>query len=191
MAGLVRSLLLGLLLLLAGCAPGAIGVSGAGGLPELSVEGAEYRLGSGDRLRITVFNEPDLSGEFLVSTQGSVAFPLVGDVQAGGKTLNDFSRHLEQRLRDGFVREPRVSAEVLNYRPFFILGEVGAPGTYPFSANLTVLNAVATAGGFSVRADLRRVFIKHAGQDQEKEYALTSTTPVQPGDTVRIVERRF
>jgi polysaccharide export outer membrane protein len=90
-----------------------------------------------------------------------------------------------------YIRNPNVSVEVLTYRPFFILGEVQRPGTYPYSANLVVMNAVATAGGFTYRANRSRVFIKHAGATDELEYRLDSTTPVLPGDTVRIGERLF
>lgn len=155
------------------------------------MDAIEYRLGSGDELKVTVFDEERLSGEFLVNGAGRVAFPLVGEVEAAGKTLPEFAEALQKRLQEGFLREPRVAVEVTNYRPFFILGEVNDPGTYPFSANLTVLNAVATAGGFTYRADSRRVYIKHVGQPNERQYSLTGATPVQPGDTIRIGERRF
>jgi polysaccharide export outer membrane protein len=177
-------------LILAACGGGAVTAQAPTEAPAVVAAG-EYRLGAGDQLRITVFGEEELTGEYQVGPQGLISFPLVGEVEVGGRTLNEFARHLEDRLRVGFVREPRVSVEVLNYRPFFILGEVNDPGTYPYSANLTVMNAVATAGGFTYRANTNRVFIKHVGEPFEREYVLTSTTPVQPGDTVRIPERRF
>jgi polysaccharide biosynthesis/export protein len=157
-------------------------------LAQVTIE--DYRLGPGDRLRINVFDETELSGEFVVSPVGSISYPLVGEFTAQGKTVAEFSQGLAEALRR-YVRQPNLSIEVLNYRPFFILGEVGSPGTYPYSVGLTVMNAVATAGGFSNRADTRRVFIKHAEDPSEREYRLTSITPVQPGDTVRIGERRF
>jgi polysaccharide export outer membrane protein len=163
----------------------------ASGPDEEEVTVEEYRLGPGDQLRITVFGETDLTGQYVVNSQGAIAFPLVGEVQAQGKTLNEFGAALTEALQGGYVRQPNVAVEVLNYRPFFILGEVRTPGTYPYSANLTVLNAVATAQGFTYRADQDRVFIKHAGEDRERAYRLTSTTPVRPGDTVRIGERLF
>lgn len=151
---------------------------------------AEYRLGTGDELRVIVFGEDDLTGPFVVGSQGSIAFPLVGEVQATGLTVQEFTDQLQQRLAN-FIRQPIVSVEVTNYRPFFILGEVTRPGTYPYAARLTVQNAVATAGGFTYRANQRRVFIKHANDEIEREYELTTSTPVLPGDTVRIPERRF
>lgn len=156
----------------------------------VELDAAEYQLGTGDQLRVIVFGEDDLSGAFVVGSQGIVAFPLVGEVQAAGLTVLEFTNTLQTRLAR-YIRQPIVSVEVTNYRPFFILGEVQRPGTYPYSARLTVQNAVATAGGFTYRANMRRVFIKHANELEETEYLLTSTTPVLPGDTVRIAERRF
>lgn len=158
---------------------------------ESQVVQREYRLGPGDQLRISVFGEANLSGDFLVSPNGSISYPLVGEVPAQGQTVNEFAASLANVLRNGYVRQPNVTVEVASYRPFFILGEVGAPGTYPYAAGLTVMNAVATAGGFTYRADTRRVYIKHPDEAGERAYPLTSTTPIQPGDTVRIPERRF
>ena len=151
---------------------------------------AQYRLGAGDQLRIIVFNETDLTGQFVVGSQGTISYPLVGEVHASGLTLAEFSTALQEQLSH-YLRAPNVSVEVANYRPFFILGEVQRPGTYPYSANLTVFNAVATAGGFTYRANDSRVFIKHANEARERAYRLTSVTPVLPGDTIRIGERRF
>lgn len=183
-----RSVLATMLALGAGAC--ASGIAPGGAADELPAEA--YRLGPGDQLRITVYGETELTGQYVVSSQGAIAFPLLREVEAQGRTLEDLSNHLTTRLRDeGFMRNPSVAVEVANYRPFFILGEVRTPGTYPFSANLTVVNAVATAQGFTYRADRRRVFIMHAGETAEREYRLTTTTPVRPGDTVRIGERLF
>jgi len=157
--------------------------------PEVS-QVAEYRLGPGDQLRITVFNEAELTGQYVVGSQGSISYPLVGDVRAAGLTVLEFTEALQQALTE-YIRQPNVSVEVANYRPFFILGEVQRPGTYPYSANLTVLNAVATAGGFTYRANRGRVYIRHANETEERVYPLTIATPVLPGDTVRIGERLF
>ncbi len=158
--------------------------------PAGSTVSTEYRLGAGDQLRITVFNEPELTGQFVVGSSGGIAYPLVGNVNAAGRTVPEFTEALQTALAE-YVRSPSVSVEVTNYRPFFILGEVQRPGTYPYSASLTVLNAVATAGGFTYRANRGRVYIRHANGTQELEYDLTVATPVLPGDTVRIGERLF
>lgn len=151
---------------------------------------AEYRLGPGDQLRITVFNEPELTGQFMVGSQGAIAYPLVGDVRAAGATVQEFTQTLQTALAQ-YVRAPNVSVEVANYRPFFILGEVQRPGTYPYSANLTVLNAVATAGGFTYRANRSRIYIRHANEAEEHVFPLSIATPVLPGDTIRVGERLF
>lgn len=157
---------------------------------EEMIEPVEYRLGAGDQIRITVFNEPDLTGPFTVGSQGMIAYPLVGTIRAGGLTVPEFTSSLQSALAT-YVRSPSVAVEVTNYRPFFILGEVQRPGTYPYSASLTVPNAVATAGGFTYRANQARVFIRHANESVERSYPLTVATPVLPGDTVRIGERLF
>lgn len=183
-----RGLLTACLGALAGACASGIAPGGAEGD---NLTAPEYRLGPGDQLRVTVFGETDLTGQYVVSSQGNISFPLLGEVPAGGRTLAELTTEMTSRLREGFLRSPSVALEVTNYRPFFILGEVRTPGTYPYSANLTVVNAVATAQGFTYRADRRRVFIMHAGESAERQYRLTTTTPVQPGDTVRIGERLF
>ena len=150
-----------------------------------------YRLGPGDQLHIIVYGETDLTGDFTVSPVGSIAFPLIGEVPVNGLTPDQMSQAIADRLSQGYMRHPQVSAAIASYRPFFILGEVARPGTYPFSAALTVRGAVAVAGGFSYRANEHRVFIKHAGEAQEHAYQLDASTLVQPGDTIRIGERFF
>jgi polysaccharide biosynthesis/export protein len=161
----------------------------AGDAPVL--EASDYRLGAGDQLRITVYNEADLTGQFVVSSNGTIAYPLLGEVHAAGLTLSELTKSLREALQQGYVRQPNVAVQVLNYRPYFILGEVRTPGTYPYQANLTVLNAVATAQGFTTRAETDWVYIQHADDQTERRYRLTATTPVQPGDTIRIGERLF
>ncbi|MCG8441418.1 MAG: polysaccharide export protein [Caulobacterales bacterium] len=180
------------LLLVAACGGGTVGSVRDADLA-LTPErlNAEYRLGAGDAVRIIVFDEPDLSGEFVVGGGGSVSLPLIGEVPVGGKTLREFETAVAQGYSEGYLRDPRVSAEILNYRPFYILGEVNQPGEYPYTDGLTVLNAVATANGFTYRANLRRVFIKRADEPGEVAYSLTTETKVLPGDTIRIAERYF
>jgi len=150
-----------------------------------------YRLGTGDQVRVIVFGENDLSGEFFVDGAGYVSVPLIGEVQASGKTLVEFRAELESLLADGYLIDPRVSAEVLNYRPFYILGEVENSGEYPYTDGLTVVNAVARAGGFTYRANERRVMIQRAGTTEEVQMELTPTLQVLPGDTIRVLERFF
>lgn len=151
----------------------------------------QYRLGPADKVRIITFGEPSLTGEFVVSGSGTVSLPLISEVKAQGLTTAELQTEIEAALKNGYLKDPKVSVEVLNYRPFYILGEVTKPGEYPYTNGLTVLNAVATANGFTYRADTHRVFIKRANETAEHEVDLTTTTPVAPGDTIRIKERYF
>lgn len=151
----------------------------------------EYRLGAADKVRVNVFGEEALTGEFLVGGSGKISLPLIGEVQAAGLTIAQLQDEIARALSQGYINQPRVSAEVLNYRPFYILGEVNKPGEYPYTNNLTVLNAVATAEGFTYRADTRRVYIKRADGVGEQAFPLTTATQVAPGDTIRIGERFF
>ncbi len=151
----------------------------------------DYKLGVGDKVRITVYNEAALSGEFALSTNGNLSLPLIGEIPAAGKTPDEVSATVRARLSDGYLRDPKVTLEVTAYRPFYILGEVRAPGTYPYVSGLTVLNAIATAEGFTPRANQRVVFIRRFGVDQEAAYELTPDLRIYPGDTIRLGERFF
>lgn len=152
---------------------------------------SDYRLGAGDKVRVTVYGEPNLTGEYYVSTRGTLSVPLIGDVPAAGQTVPQIAETVRAKLADGYIRDPKVAAEVLTYRPYYILGEVNKPGEYPYTSDLTVMNAVATAGGFTYRAQTKKVLIRHAQGGKEIETTLTATTPVEAGDTVRIKERFF
>jgi polysaccharide export outer membrane protein len=151
----------------------------------------EYRLGNDDQIRVTVFGHDDLSGQFNVTSNGTVSLPLIGDVTAAGLTISEFIDRTQEKLAAGYLKEPRVSAEVLNFRPYYILGEVNQPGEYPYSTDLTVLKAIATAGGYTYRANKREVMIKGLDDTAERKILLTPNTDLQPGDTVRILERFF
>jgi polysaccharide export outer membrane protein len=150
-----------------------------------------YKLGAADKVRIIVFNEEMLSGEFSVNDAGVLSLPLIGEVQALDRTPAEVVKDIEARLADGYLRDPHVSMDVLTYRPFYILGEVAKPGTYPYSNGLTVMSAVATAEGYTYRASKRKVMIRRAGETEERAYTLTPDLKINPGDTVRIVERYF
>lgn len=192
--GWFRGIFLGLALLLgaSGCGSTMSPVASVAAVEDGVVRQVpEYRLGPADKVRVNVFGEEALTGEFLVGGSGKVSLPLIGEVQAAGLTIAQFQEEIAVSLRQGYINEPRVSAEVLNYRPFYILGEVNKPGEYPYTNNLTVLNAVATAEGFTYRADTRRVYIKRADVAGEQAYPLTTATQVAPGDTIRIGERFF
>ena len=151
----------------------------------------EYRLGSGDELRITVFGHDDLSGEVEVDGTGAVSMALIGQIQVLNLTTSQVEESIAQKLRAGYLNNPKVSAEVVNYRPYYILGEVGNPGQYPYTSGLTVMEAIAAAGGFSYRANKKTVGIKSKDSASEDSVGLDGNTPVLPGDTIRILERFF
>ncbi len=150
-----------------------------------------YRLGTGDKLKITVYGEEDLSGEFLVDGSGQVQLPLVGQVKAATLTIHEFVAEVTTALKDGYLKDPKVSVEVLNYRPFYIIGEVNKPGEYPYENGLSVLGAVALAGGYTYRANDNDVYVRRAGKGKEESMPADSTTRVYPGDIIRVAERIF
>lgn len=152
---------------------------------------AEYTLGPGDKLRITVHESPDLTGEFLVSGSGVVSMPLIGDVAAGGLTVRQLADAIAAKLTPDYLKNPRVSIEVLNFRPFDILGEVNKPGSYAYRPGMTILNAVAIAGGFTYRANKSTMYIKRGKDPEAQEEEATAETAVLPGDVIRIKERFF
>ncbi|MEM7620105.1 MAG: polysaccharide biosynthesis/export family protein [Pseudomonadota bacterium] len=152
---------------------------------------AAYRLGAGDKIRLIIFKEPDLSGEFDVDGNGIVSLPLIGQVSAKNVTLRELEQKIATKFQNGYLKDPKVSIEVLNYRPFFILGEVKKGGEYPFKAGLTVRDAVAMAGGYTYRANNGKVYIRRANTEVEKDYPLSRKVLVYPGDNVRVPERFF
>jgi len=150
-----------------------------------------YTLGSGDRLRITVFGEHDLSGEFEVNNVGKISMPLIGDIEVAKMTVAQAADSITQKLSGGYLRDPKVSIDVLNYRPFFILGEVIKPGSYPYVSGMTVVNAVAVAGGYTYRAGIEGVTVVRANDANKTEQKIEETGMVYPGDVVRVPERFF
>ncbi len=151
----------------------------------------EYVLGVGDRLRLTVYGEDDLSGDYEVNSTGMVALPLIGNMQAAQLTIRNFEEAVRTKLASGYLRDPRVSVQVSNYRPFFILGEVAKPGSYPYVNGMNVLNAVAMAGGYTYRADKDDVVIVHANDPSKTEVKVREDATVMPGDVIRVPERFF
>jgi polysaccharide export outer membrane protein len=151
----------------------------------------DYRLGVGDRIKVTVYNEPALSGDFGVAADGAVSLPLIGDVPATGHTVDEFIATARARYADGYVRLPKLIGEVSTLRPLFIMGEVSAPGSYPYMIGLTAMNAIATAKGFTPRANRDVVRIRREGEAEEVNYRLTPELRVYPGDTIHVGERYF
>ena len=153
----------------------------------------EYRLAPGDKVRIMIFGEESLSGDYVITSGGNLSFPLVGNLPATDKTVEALQVALTTALADGFLKLPRVSIQALSFRPFFILGEVNRPGEYPVSTGLTLEQAVATAGGYTYRANTRKVFMRRANNTSETLIDLrrNGLVVVRAGDTIRIAERHF
>jgi polysaccharide export outer membrane protein len=149
-----------------------------------------YTLGSGDKVRVTVFNHTDLSGVFQVADTGAISMSLIGTVEASGLTLREFERHITDMFKDGYLIDPSVTVEVVKFRPFYILGEVNRPGSYPYVSGMTVLNGVALAGGFSSRAKKKGIFITR-GDREKKELSATLESVILPGDIIEVPERFF
>jgi polysaccharide biosynthesis/export protein len=150
-----------------------------------------YVLGSNDRVRLKVYGEPDIAGEYEVDNNGNVSIPLAGHIRAAGLTTRQLERAIASALSKGIVRDPRVNVEVALYRPYYILGEVKKGGEYPYRLGLTVMDAVASAGGFTYRANENKVYLRRSGAGVEEVHALDAPIPVFPGDNIRIPERYF
>jgi polysaccharide biosynthesis/export protein len=152
---------------------------------------AAYHLDAGDKLRVVVYGQEGLTNTYAIDAGGSITMPLIGSVPARGRTTAGLAAQISAKLRAGFIRDPSVAVEIEAYRPFFILGEVAAPGQYPYVPNMTVESAVAIAGGFSPRARRDRVTVTHTDASGTARFAVPPGSPISPGDTVLVSERWF
>jgi polysaccharide export outer membrane protein len=152
---------------------------------------AAYQLDAGDKLRVMVYGQEGLTNTYAIDAGGSITMPLIGHVPARGRTPAALAAEISAKLRNGYIREPSVAVEIEAYRPFFILGEVAAPGQYPYVPNMTVESAVAIAGGFSPRARRDVVTLTHMDASGAARFVVPLGTPLGPGDTVQVGERWF
>jgi len=150
-----------------------------------------YRLDAGDRIKVTVFGHEDLSGEFEVDGTGRVAMPLIQFVEVGGLSVREAESAIEGKLSPDYLKNPKASVEILNYRPFYILGEVENPGSYQYVSGMTLLESVALAGGFTYRARQKKMTVIRASDPEKKKVRATIDTKVLPGDVIEVPERRF
>jgi len=154
--------------------------------------GVASYLQAGDKVRITVYGEESLTADYDVNPAGYVSMPLIGAIKGAGRTQTEFGRDIAGRYRrGGFLQDPNVTVAVIQFKPFYVLGEATSPGEYPFRSGLTVHTAVAMAGGFTYRASKSFVLIRHTGEEVWKEYPLTEPVPIAPGDLIRVPERYF
>lgn len=159
--------------------------------PPAAASAERYVLGPNDRIRLKVYGEPDITGEYEIDSGGQVSIPLAGHITAAGSTTRQLERSIASALAKGIVRDPRVNVEIAQYRPYYILGEVKKSGEYPYRLGLTVMDAVASAGGFTYRANENKVYLRRSGAGTEETYALDAPVPVFPGDNIRVPERYF
>jgi protein involved in polysaccharide export with SLBB domain len=154
-------------------------------------ESRVYRLGIGDKLKVTVFGEQDLSGQFEINALGNVPMPLIGEVPARGRPANDVRDQIARRLAEGYIKNPKVSVEVVSYRPIYVHGEVRNGGKFPFESGLKIRDAVAIAGGYTYRADQKFVLMQREGEANDVRVPMPSDVLLMPGDNIRIPERFF
>lgn len=165
-----------------GSNPPAVGPGAAGGI----------RLQAGDKLKVTVFGEDKLTGEYEIDPGGAVSLPLAGTVQAAGLTKPELEQLLSKKFSsEKYLRNPKVTVDIATFRPFYVLGEVEKPGEYPYRSGLNVMSAIAVAGGNTYRASQSHVLIQRSGDQGFHEYPFSPTIPVYPGDLVRVPERYF
>src|SRR5712691_4594123 len=149
------------------------------------------RLQAGEKIRVTVYGEASLSGDYQIDPSGYLSLPLAGTVKAAGLTQAELEQELAKKFRSEYLRTPRVTVSIMEFRPFYILGEIEKPGAYPYTSGLNVLSAIAIAGGTTYRGSRSTVLIQHPGESGMREYPLTGSIPILPGDIIRIPQRYF
>ena len=156
-------------------------------LDQTRTDESTYRMGPGDKLHVVVAGADDLTADYVVGDNGAVSMPLIGDVKANGLTRGQLEHEMEAKLGQGYLKNPKVSVAILSYRPFYIYGEVTKPGEYPYAAGMRVTSAVATAGGYTYRAQDSYVVVTRDGKDHR---ALPNML-IRPDDVIRVPERYF
>ena len=153
---------------------------------------AEYRLAPGDRVRVIVLSDPELSSEYEVDSAGMISVRMAGRLQVVGMTTTEVEELLRNRYRaDNLLRVARLSVDLVARRPFYVLGEVGKPGSFPYVSGINVAQAIAIAGGFTRRASRTRMTVQRFNQTRGMEETVTEDTPLGPGDILRVPERWF
>jgi protein involved in polysaccharide export with SLBB domain len=180
-----------LLVLAVFCAASVVAPAGAStdlrpATAEVAGPDASYRLATGDKVHVNVYGEDDLGGDFDVDGNGYVRLPLIGQVQASGLSTHELEDRIASLLKDGYLQEPRVSVAVVQYRPFYIIGEVNKPGQYPYVNDMNALNAVALAGGYTEKAENGFIYLRRSGEAQEERLPADQSTLIKPGDVVRV-----
>lgn len=190
---LIGGVLVAWALSVAGC--GAPGVNRVATQEDLAATAAAAtaapKFQGGEKIRITVYNEPSLSGDYEIDQNGVISLPLAGTVKATGLTQSQFEQELAKKFRSEYLKNPKVTISILQYRPIYIVGEVEKQGEFPFKPGLNILTAMALAGGGTYRANRNYVLIQHFGETSMKEYPQSAATMVLPGDLIKVPERYF
>lgn len=159
--------------------------------PLQAAEPVAYTLGAGDRIKVTIFDNEDLSGSFTIDGTGLISLPLIGKIKAGGMTVHETEKTIIAKLKPDYLKNPRVAVEVLNYRPFYIIGEVKSPGSYPYVSGMKAVNAIALGGGYTYRARENNIYITRAKDPKRQKQKASHETIVMPGDVIEVPERYF
>jgi polysaccharide export outer membrane protein len=154
-------------------------------------DGVAPVLQRGDKIKVTVYGEDNLNGIYDIDPGGSVTVPLAGTVKAAGRTKGELQREIARRYKSEYLQDPKVTVEVVSFRPIYILGEAERPGEYPYKSGLNLISAVTVAGGFTYRASRSHVLIQHSGEEVWRQYPLSASVAISPGDLIRIPERFF
>lgn len=186
-SGGVRFRLVGLVM----AALALVGCAGDPAAPEPAPPLSAYVIGAGDRIKITVLEIENMTVETDVATDGSVDLPLVGSIRVAGRTTTEVRTVLAERLARDYVKDPKVNVEVAKYRPFYVLGQVNKPGSYPFEPELDIRRAAAIAGGFNRRADTDAAYLVREVDGQNDRRRVGLGTRVYPGDVIEIDRRLF
>lgn len=175
---------------LAGCET-ADPYAAASGQAVVTEQYPEIKLSAGDKLRVTVFGEDKLSGDFDLDLNGNASLPLAGTVNLAGQTKQQAEATIARKLRSEYLRNPKVTVDVTSFRPFYVIGQVERPGEFPYRNRLNIISAMAVAGGPTFRASKSKVFIQRGGVGAFEEVELSPSIPVFPGDIIRVPERYF
>jgi polysaccharide export outer membrane protein len=180
-------------LLLSGCGTG----SDLGPVTEseqramVEAASASPHLQAGEKIRLTVYGEPSLSGDYQIDPSGFISLPLAGTMKASGLTQAELEQALSKKFRSEYLKNPKVTVSIVEFRPFYIIGEIEKPGAYSYTSGLNALSAIAIAGGTTYRASKSTILIQHPGESGLREYQLTSNVPILPGDIIRVPQRYF
>ena len=183
--------------ILCGCSSGSPTLNAVGSIAPSNATGsvaavpAGMQLQSGDKIRLTVFGEDKISGEYEIDPNGFVSLPLAGTLKASGQNKVELEGIISAKLKSNYLKDPKVTVDVVTFRPIYVLGEVQKPGEYPYRSGLNVMSAMAVAGGATYRASNSRVMIQRFGEPTLKEYSLDPSVQVMPGDVIRLPERYF